>query len=225
MPELALELRPLRHGLFVDVDEHGPGRDAPRQIVRVVLRRRKHDLVVGREAQRSRDEIERIGRVAREHDLGRLRADQRGDAVARALVLLGRRFRERIEAAVDVRAERFVVARDGGDDLARLRRRRRAVEVDERRAVVAVLEQRKPGGPHQRLTSRYFPDASGAIAATRSPRIGRASSAPTACRGRAALAVARGIDDEQVCRRRAATARSSPRPQAPRGSRRRASAA
>ena len=65
---------------------------------------------------------------------------------------------------MNVGAERLVVARDGGDDLARFRRRRGAVEIDERRAVVAALEQRKPVGAHQRLTSRYLPEASGAMA-------------------------------------------------------------
>src|SRR6187551_1990757 len=153
----------------------------------MMLRCRKNDFVVGREAQCARNEVERIGRIAREHDLRRLRADQRGDAMSRTLVLLGGRFGERIEAAVDIGAERFVVARDGRDDLARLRCRRRAVEVDERCTVVAVLEQRKPGGPHQRLTSRYFPDTSGAIAATRSPRIAFPSSVPTAPAACAAL--------------------------------------
>ena len=98
---------------------------------------------------------------------------------------------------MDVGAERLVVPRDGRDDFARLRRRRGTVEIDERRAVVAALEQRKPFGPHQRLTSRYLPEASGAMARTRSPRIGRCSSAPTAVAARAAARAIERIDDEQ----------------------------
>src|SRR6185503_946151 len=57
-PELLLKLRPLRYCFFVDVNEDGFGRDAPGQVVRMMLGRREYDLVVGREAQRSSDEIE-----------------------------------------------------------------------------------------------------------------------------------------------------------------------
>ena len=85
--------------------------------------------------------------------------------MARTLVLLGRRFGERMQAAMHVGAERLVVASHGRDDLARFRRRRRAVEIDEGRAVVTALEQREPGSSHQRFTSRYLPEASGAMAA------------------------------------------------------------
>ena len=76
-----------------------------------------------------RHQVERLGGVAREHDLRRRRADERRHRVARALVGRGRRLAERVHAAMHVGAHLGVVARDRVDDRARLGRGRRAVEV------------------------------------------------------------------------------------------------
>jgi len=92
-----------------------------------MLRRGEHHFVLRGELERPRQQIERIRGVAREDDLGRLRPDQRRHAMPRALVFLRRGFGERIQAAVNVRAERLVVARDGSDHGPRLRRGRGAI--------------------------------------------------------------------------------------------------
>ncbi len=171
--ETGRELRPNRHGLRVEIDEPRLGRHTPRHVVRMVLRRGQHHLVAARESERAREQIERVRRVVREHDLRRLGADQRRDAMPRTFERFGRRLGQRMHAPVHVRAERLVVSLDGRNHGTRLRRRGGAVEVDEGRAVVAALEQRETRAAHQRFTNRYFPEASGsdrghALAANRS---------------------------------------------------------
>src|SRR5690606_12151019 len=82
------------------------------------------------------------GRVAREDDALRAggRLDEAPHLRARVLVR-GRRFlRQLVEAAVDVRVVALVVGDQRVDDLARLLRRRRVVEVGERLAVHLALE-------------------------------------------------------------------------------------
>ena len=91
------------------------GEDLPRDEVRVVLHLGQDDHVAARDvlaAPRVGDEVDRLGRVAHEHDLVRvLRADQRGDLDPRAFPGRGRLLGQLVDAAVDVRVVAAVVRR------------------------------------------------------------------------------------------------------------------
>jgi DNA transposition AAA+ family ATPase len=111
----------------------------------VVLHLRDDDAVARadvRAAPRVRDEVDRLGGVAREDRLGGAPVHEARDALARALEQLRRLDRERVDAAVDGAAVRLVVVVHRVDDGARGLRGRRAVEVDE----ALALEDRELGG-------------------------------------------------------------------------------
>ena len=95
-----------------DVRELGAGLlgdELPRDEVRVVLELGDHDDVAGAEvleAPRVRDEVQRLGRAAREDHLAvRRRVDVGAHLLARALVAGGRALGERVDAAMHVRVE------------------------------------------------------------------------------------------------------------------------
>ena len=116
-----------------------PRQQLPGHDVRVVLHQREDDLVALAQvgvAPGARHEVDRLRRVAGEDDVLRVpRADVPRRLRAHPLVGVRRLHRERVDAAVDVRVLRLVVARQRLDDGARLLRRRGVVEVDQRMAV------------------------------------------------------------------------------------------
>ena len=149
-PDERLELVAAQPALVVDVDvaQDGAallGDELPGDHVAVVLDDADDDLVAGLEEAPSpgvRDEVDPLGRVAREDDaLGAVgRLDEARDLGARAFVGLGRLFGERVQAAVDVGVVVLVVVDERVDDLARLLGRRGVVQVDQRAAVHLALE-------------------------------------------------------------------------------------
>ena len=106
-----------------------------------------HDGVAGTEVLQPpgvRDEVDRLGRAAREDHLalGR-RVDERGDRAAGALVALGGALGQPVDAAVDVRVLVLVERAHPVEHLARLLGRRRRVEVRERLPADELLEERE----------------------------------------------------------------------------------
>ena len=124
--------------------------DVPRHDVGVVLEVAEHDdvarLQVGARP-RVRDEVDRLGGVAREHDLARLACawTKPGDLAARGLERRGGLFGDRVHAAVHVRVRLAVDAVHRVEDRLRLLRRRRGVEVHEPLAVDLPLQDREVG--------------------------------------------------------------------------------
>ena len=123
----------------------------PRYQVRVVFELRGEDRIARpeiREAPREANEVDRLRRVARPNDLGRLRrVDEAGDLFARALEGLGRTFGEFVDAAMDVRVVVRVVVHERIDDGLGLLRRGRGIEIRESLSARRRLrEQRKVGG-------------------------------------------------------------------------------
>ena len=123
------------------------GEDLPRDEVRVVLHLGQDDHVAARDvlpAPRVGDEVDRLGRVAHEHDLVRvLGADERRDLDPRALPGRGRLLGQLVDAAMDVRVVAAVVLVDRVDHDARLLRRRGRVEVHEAMPVDLLVEDRE----------------------------------------------------------------------------------
>ena len=119
----------------------------PRDQVRVVLHLREEDLVAlahVRASPRVRDEVDRLGRVAREDDaLRRWSVDELRDLRSRFLVRRRRLFAEAVDGAMDVRVVVLVVVDELVDHLPRLLRSRRVVEVNERLPVHLPLEDRE----------------------------------------------------------------------------------
>ena len=104
----------------------------PRHEVGVVLHLRDDHEVAGADvgaAPAVGDEVDRLGRVAREDRLAGRGAGERRDALARALVGLGRARGQRVHAAVDRRAVLGVVLVHRLDHRPRGLRRRGRVEV------------------------------------------------------------------------------------------------
>ncbi len=88
-------------------------------------------------AHRVGDEVQRLGGVLGEDDLVTPgRADEGGDPVASGLVQRGRLLGQHVDAAVDVGVVQLVVVPLGVEDGRGLLRAGRAVEVDQRPAVV-----------------------------------------------------------------------------------------
>ena len=144
----------LQVALVVDVEEaelgarllgeHLPGHE-----VRVVLEHRRDDHVAGaagRAAVGLGDEVDRLRRVAREHDLPRRgRVEEARDGAARRLEGLGALHAERVDAAVDVRVRGGVEAGQRVEHRLRLLRRGGGVEVGERAPVDLAGEDREVG--------------------------------------------------------------------------------
>ena len=90
------------------------------------------------------DEIDGLGRRAREDDLvGDAAFRNRAHVFARALIGLGRGVRHEVQAAVHVGVAGLHGAHHGVDDRARLLRRGGIVEIDERLAIDLAGEDRK----------------------------------------------------------------------------------
>ncbi len=128
----------------------GPlARHLPRDDVGVVLEGGHHDLVAGLEERREPvgDQVDGLGRAAREHDLVRvLGAEMTLDGAPGRLVVLGPVGAQEVDAAVHVGVFVRVVRRQTLENDARLLRRRRVVEVDERAPVVdGPVEDREVG--------------------------------------------------------------------------------
>ena len=88
----------------VDVRTDLAGDDLPRHDVRMMLERRQQDAVAGAQvgaAPAVRDEVDRLGRAAREHQFGLAAADQRRSSDAGRLEALGHRRRALVHAAMD----------------------------------------------------------------------------------------------------------------------------
>src|SRR5665213_1806139 len=111
------------------------GEQLPGNEVRVVLELRGQDRVARpevRQAPRERDEVDRLGRVARPDDLFGVRGvDEARDLGARVLELLGRARAKLVDAAVDVRVVVLVVVDERVDHGLRLLRGGGRVEKDE----------------------------------------------------------------------------------------------
>ena len=125
------------------------GQDVPRHDVGVVLHLGEHDCVRGAQigaAPRSGNQVHRLGGVLGEHDLiGAGGADEASDIGPGAFHQLCRGCGDLIRAAMDVGVDRAVVVVHRIENGGRLLRRRRRVEVDDRVAVDAALEQRELG--------------------------------------------------------------------------------
>src|SRR4029079_12964845 len=99
------------------------GEHVPRDDVGVVLHVRQHDRVAGAQVGAGPgvgDEVDRLGRIAGEHDLRRGGGtDERGDLAPRQLVRGGGFFGDRVHAAVDVRVVVPVAVVHGVEDCVR----------------------------------------------------------------------------------------------------------
>ena len=115
----------------------------------MVLELRDHDDVARAEVVGSpgvRDEVDRLGRAAREDDLARRRRVQEAaHLLARALVALGRPLGEPVDAAVHVRVAVLVEVAHRVEHLAWLLGRGGRVEVGDGLAVDEILEIREVG--------------------------------------------------------------------------------
>src|SRR6185437_9671450 len=87
------------------------------------------------------------------------RMDKLRDGCARALIRFGRPLRQPVDPAVHVRVGRAVIIGFGFDDLKRLLRGRRVVEIDERLAVWMRVENRKIPAPYAHQVFAFEIDA------------------------------------------------------------------
>src|SRR5256712_6009936 len=137
----------------------------PRHMVGVVLHHGPDDLVplldLPLEAVAIRYDVNRLRSGLRERDLRRrFRLDERGDLLARALVLSRRLFPELVDCAVDVCVVPRIEIRRGVDHLLRFLRSGRTVEIDESLVPDGPLEDREvrlDGGPVHTTFSRFSP--------------------------------------------------------------------
>ncbi len=125
------------------------GQDLPRDEVRVVLHLGQHDHVAPADvlaAPRVGDEVDRLGGVAREHDLVRVGDPDEPRRLRARLLVLGRRpLADRVDPAMDVGVVLAVVGVHRLEDDLRLLRRRRGVQVHERVPVDLLVEDRELG--------------------------------------------------------------------------------
>ena len=119
----------------------------PRHEIAVVLHLGEQDDVAGAEkfsAPRLRHEIDALRRPAREDDLVRARrAEVVAPRLPRALVRLGRARTQLVQAAMHVGVVVLVVVAQRLDHRARLLRRGRVVEIDQRLAVHLFVQDRE----------------------------------------------------------------------------------
>ena len=129
--------------------------ELPRNEVRVVLHLGEHDHVAAADrlaTPRVRHEVDRLGGVAREDDLVRVRrADEPRDLGARLLVGRCRSLADLVDPAMDVGVVLAVELVDRVDDDLRLLARGRRVEVDERLAVDLRAQDREVGPQRVRI--------------------------------------------------------------------------
>ena len=133
-----------------DVAEDRAGhlrRELPGDDVRVVLHIGEQDLVALLEElppPALRDEVQRFGGPAREHDRARIRsAEEAGELGSCSLEGLGRLLTERVDPAVGIRVVVGVEVGDGVDDLPGLLGRGGGVQVDQRVPVDDAFEDRE----------------------------------------------------------------------------------
>ena len=126
------------------VGDHLPGHD-----VRVVLHPGEEHLVPlaeGVAAERGGHQVQALGGAPDEdHLVGGLRPDELRHPPPRALVVLGRPFREDVDAAVDIRVAGLVNVVHGVEDGARLLGARGVVEVGDRLAADLLRQDREVG--------------------------------------------------------------------------------
>ena len=131
------------------------GQQLPRHEVGVVLELGGEDRVARsevRQTPRERDQVDRLGRVARPDDLfGVRRVHETRDLRARRFEVLGRTRGQFVDAAVDVGVVVLVVVNERIDDRPRLLRGRRRVEVDQPLAARRPLAQDREVGDDLRL--------------------------------------------------------------------------
>ena len=139
----------------------------PRHQVGVVLHLGDEDLVAGPDRRRERvgHQVDRLGRVLGEHDLARVRAEERGHLGPRALVDLGALLAEQVRASVGGAVVQLVERALGVQDLDRLLRGGAGVQVDQRVAVADRPGQGREVGP-----DRLDVEVSGELAHAGTPR-------------------------------------------------------
>ena len=119
----------------------------PRHEVAVMLHLGEQNHVAGAEkfsAPRLRHQVDALGRSAGENDLVRTRRAQIiGDALPRALVGLGRARAQFVQAAMHVGVVVLVIMPERIEHRARLLRRGRVVEIDQRLAMHLLVEDRE----------------------------------------------------------------------------------
>ena len=125
------------------------GEQLPGHQVRVVLHLGDEDLVAGldRRGERVGHQVDRLGGALGEHDLARVRAEERGDLRPRALVDLGALLAEQVGAAVRGAVVQLVEGALGVEDRRRLLRGRAGVQVDQRVVVAHRPGQDREIGP------------------------------------------------------------------------------
>ncbi len=106
-----------------------------------------HDLVAfvqTRAAKALRDEVDRLGRAAGQHDFAAgFRIDESDDLVARALEGFRGAAAQFVYAAMYVGMVLALIARDRVNDGDRLLSGRRAIEIDQRMPVYRLMQGRK----------------------------------------------------------------------------------
>jgi hypothetical protein len=141
--------------------------ELPRHEVRVMVELADDDDVPGPEvveAPRVRDEVDPLGRAAREDDLPRGRSvHEPGDRLARFLVRGRRAFRQLVDAAMHVRVLVLVEAAQPVEHLARLLGARGRVEERDRLSVDQLVEDRKVRAQAVRVELRLCGDGHAAI--------------------------------------------------------------
>ncbi|MBV6464816.1 MAG: hypothetical protein PGMFKBFP_00081 [Anaerolineales bacterium] len=157
-----------RHGDEVQLDAAFRRQHVPRHEVGVVLHLGQDDQVSGFEIRPRpgiRHEVDGLGRVARVDDLPRrFRVDELRDLLARLLVQRGGLFRQRVDAAMDVRVRAAVEIVHRLDDRERFLRSGRGIEIGHARpAGGSAFEDREvcadEVGVQHGVNNREFPSA------------------------------------------------------------------
>ena len=151
---VAIELAVIVHRNEAQLDAALGRQQLPRHQVRVMLHLGEHHGVAGHQVRARpgvRDQVDRLGRVAGEHDLGgRPGADEAREAPARIFVRGGRLLGDRIDPAMDVGIVAAVVAIHRVQDRFRLLGRGGAVEIDQR-ALPRLPEDRELSSQRARI--------------------------------------------------------------------------
>ena len=121
--------------------------EVPRHDVGVMLHHAQHNLVACADVLKTKagcDEIDRLRRRSGEDDLlVRGGVDEPSHCFSSRLIRLGRRIREIVQSAMDVRVLVLVSVRQAVYDLLRLLSRGRVVQIDKRLSIRALGEDRE----------------------------------------------------------------------------------